>query len=56
MKLEFIRCKFCRTDIPSELCQLTTHSMETGEKKLVFCCARHAQEYIQRETESEGTS
>jgi len=45
MSTEFIRCEFCKGDIPLELCKIAAVSRVIDGKKYTFCCEVCAQRY-----------
>jgi len=45
---EFIRCEFCRTEIPSETCRLAAYSTVIDGKPYVFCCQQCSERYKKR--------
>lgn len=45
MKEEFVRCEFCKIEIPLETCQLAAYRTVIGDKEYVFCCEKCAQRY-----------
>ena len=51
MKPEFVRCDFCKAEIPSEACKLATYSTVINGKKYVFCCEKCATRYRQKKEE-----
>ncbi|HVP26159.1 MAG TPA: hypothetical protein VMT26_00630 [Candidatus Bathyarchaeia archaeon] len=48
MKPEFIRCEFCKTEIPSETCKLAAYKTRIDGKEYVFCCVQCAKRYEQK--------
>ncbi|NWG11364.1 hypothetical protein HXY33_06440 [Candidatus Bathyarchaeota archaeon] len=48
MSSEFVRCEFCKAEIPTESCQLATYRTVIDGKEYVFCCAHCAQRYKQK--------
>jgi YHS domain-containing protein len=48
MKSEFVRCEFCKAEMPSEACKLAAHRTIIGGKEYVFCCAKCAERYKQK--------
>jgi YHS domain-containing protein len=49
MKPEFIRCEFCKVEIPSETCKLAAHTTKIGGKEYTFCCVSCAKRYEKRQ-------
>ncbi|MGQ9550975.1 MAG: hypothetical protein ACUVUE_00975 [Candidatus Bathycorpusculaceae bacterium] len=49
MKKEFIRCEFCQTRIPLEVCPLATYRTVIDDKEYVFCCKKCAERYQKEE-------
>jgi YHS domain-containing protein len=45
---EFVRCDFCKSEIPTETCKLATYSRTIDGKQFVFCCQQCAKQYEQR--------
>jgi len=45
MSSKFIRCEFCKDEIPSELCKIAAYSRVIDGKKYTFCCEMCAQRY-----------
>jgi YHS domain-containing protein len=45
MKEEFVRCEFCKTEIPLEACQLAAYRTVIDGKRYTFCCEKCAQRY-----------
>jgi YHS domain-containing protein len=45
MKPEFVKCDYCKAEIPSEACRLAAHTTVIDGKEYVFCCAKCAQRY-----------
>ncbi|MDH5793204.1 MAG: hypothetical protein OEZ18_01400 [Candidatus Bathyarchaeota archaeon] len=52
MKEEFVRCEFCKTEIPPEACQLAAYRTVIDGKQYVFCCEKCAQRYQKTRKES----
>jgi YHS domain-containing protein len=50
MKPEFVKCEYCKVEIPSETCRLAAHTATIDGKKYAFCCVRCAERYIQKRT------
>jgi YHS domain-containing protein len=42
---EFVRCEFCKSEIPSETCQFAAYSTMIDGKKYLFCCEQCAMRY-----------
>jgi YHS domain-containing protein len=49
MKPEFIKCEFCKVEIPSETCQLAAHTTTIDGKEYTFCCVSCAKRYEKRQ-------
>jgi YHS domain-containing protein len=49
MKPEFIRCEFCKVEIPSETCNLAAHTTKINGKEYTFCCASCAERYKKKQ-------
>jgi YHS domain-containing protein len=49
MKPTFIRCEFCKAEITSEACKLAAHRTVIEGREYVFCCAKCADRYEQRQ-------
>jgi YHS domain-containing protein len=47
MKPEFVRCEFCKVEIPSEECKLAAYQTVIEGKEYIFCCAQCAERYRQ---------
>lgn len=45
MKPEFVKCEFCKAEVPMEACKLAAHRKVIEGKEYVFCCAKCAQRY-----------
>ena len=45
MKPEFVKCDYCKAEIPSEACRLAAHTTVIDGKEYVFCCVKCAQRY-----------
>jgi len=45
MKEEFVRCEFCKTEIPLGACQLAAYRTVIDGKQYIFCCEICAQRY-----------
>ena len=48
MKPEFIRCEFCKVEIPSETCKLAAHTTTIDGKEYTFCCVKCAERFKQK--------
>ena len=48
MKREFVRCEFCKTEIPSETCALAIYNTVIDGKQYTFCCEQCAKRYKQK--------
>jgi YHS domain-containing protein len=49
MTPEFIKCEFCKAEIPlGEACKLATYAAKIDGKEYVFCCEKCAQRYKQK--------
>jgi YHS domain-containing protein len=45
---EFVRCEFCKSQIPSETCKLAAHSKVIDGKQYLFCCEQCAERYNEK--------
>ena len=45
MTPEFVRCEFCKTEIPTETCSFAAYRTKIDGKEYLFCCAGCAQRY-----------
>ena len=45
MKPEFVRCEYCKAEIPLERCEFATYRTVIDGKEYVFCCAQCAKRY-----------
>lgn len=45
MKPRFVRCEYCKIEIPSETCKLAAHQTEINGKEYIFCCRQCAERY-----------
>jgi YHS domain-containing protein len=52
MKPEFIRCEFCKVEIPSETCKLAAQTTKIDGKEYTFCCVSCAQRYKKRQSKT----
>jgi YHS domain-containing protein len=48
MKPKFVRCAFCKMEIPSEACELAAHRAVIDGKEYIFCCGQCARLYQQK--------
>ncbi len=48
MNPEFVRCEYCKIEIPSETCKLAAHTTKIDGKEYTFCCASCAGRYMER--------
>jgi YHS domain-containing protein len=48
MMPEFVRCEFCKSEIPSETCKLAAYSTVVDGKQYLFCCEQCAERYRER--------
>lgn len=48
MKPEFIRCENCKTEVPTEICQLAAYRTTIDGKEYLFCCIKCADRYRQK--------
>jgi YHS domain-containing protein len=55
MKPEFIRCEFCKIEIPSETCKLAAHTTKIDGKEYVFCCVSCAERYKKRQAKAKSS-
>ena len=42
---EFVRCEFCKSEIPSETCRLAAYSKIIDGKQYLFCCEQCVKRY-----------
>lgn len=47
MKPQFVRCEFCKAEIPQETCKLAAHHAVIEGKEYIFCCGKCAQRFRQ---------
>lgn len=45
---EFVRCKFCKIEIPSITCKLAVYRTTVDGKEYIFCCSKCAERYTQK--------
>jgi len=45
MKPQFVRCEYCKMEIPQEQCELAAFRTIIDGKEYLFCCAKCAQQY-----------
>jgi YHS domain-containing protein len=50
MKPKFVRCEYCKVEIPSETCSLAAYTTTINGEKYTFCCIRCAERYEQKRT------
>ena len=48
MKPEFVRCEFCKSEIPLETCKLAAYSAVVDGKQYLFCCEQCAKRYKEK--------
>jgi YHS domain-containing protein len=48
MKAGFIRCEFCKVEVPQEACKLAAYRTVISGKEYVFCCPKCAERYQQK--------
>jgi YHS domain-containing protein len=53
MKPEFVKCEFCKAEIPSESCKLAAYSTKVDGKEYTFCCVQCAERYEQKKKKSD---
>ena len=52
MKPKFVRCEYCKAEIPSETCRLAAYTTTIDGKEYTFCCVRCAERYEQKKTKA----
>lgn len=50
MTPEFVRCDYCRAEVPSAGCQLAAYSTVIEGKQYIFCCQQCAERYKKGKT------
>ena len=45
MKEEFVRCSYCKMEVPAEACKLAAYRKTIDGKQYVFCCANCADRF-----------
>lgn len=53
MSPKFVRCEFCKVEIPSEPCELATYRTVIDGKEYVFCCEKCCQRYLEKKSRVE---
>ena len=48
MSPEFVRCEFCKVELPSEPCQLAVFKTKIEGEEYVFCCKKCAERYFEK--------
>lgn len=48
MNPEFVRCEYCKIEIPSGTCKLAAHKTTIDGKEYTFCCASCAVRYLEK--------
>ena len=48
MKPEFVKCEYCKVEIPSETCKLAAYTTTVDGKKYTFCCVKCSERYEQK--------
>lgn len=48
MKERFVRCGYCKAEVPDEICKLAGHRRVIGGREYVFCCVSCAQKFLQK--------
>jgi len=48
MKPKFVKCAYCKTEVPSDACKLAAHRTIIDGEEYIFCCARCAQQYQEK--------
>lgn len=48
---EFVRCEFCKFEIPLETCKLAAYSTVIDGKQHLFCCVQCAKRYKEKKKE-----
>lgn len=54
MNPEFVRCEFCKAEIPSEACRLAACSTTIDGAKYLFCCEKCAERYKQKKKDKKA--
>lgn len=52
MKPEFVRCEFCKTEIPAQTCKLAAYNTIIDGKQYLFCCKNCATQYEQKKSKT----
>jgi YHS domain-containing protein len=45
VKEEFVKCSYCKAEMPTEACKLAAYRKTIEGKQYVFCCANCAQRF-----------
>jgi YHS domain-containing protein len=53
MSSEFVRCEYCKIEIPQKACKLAAHKTVIDGKEYTFCCASCATRYIEKRGKNE---
>lgn len=48
MKPKFVRCEYCRSEIPSETCKLAAYTTTIDGKEYTFCCVKCSERYKEK--------
>jgi len=48
MRTQFVRCEYCKAEIPSEPCVFADYRTQIGGREYVFCCQKYAERYVRR--------
>jgi YHS domain-containing protein len=48
VKPEFVKCEYCKAEIPLERCEMATYRTMIDGKEYVFCCTQCATRYQQK--------
>ena len=52
MKPKFVRCEYCKAEIPSETCRLAAYATTIDGKEYAFCCVKCAERYEQKKAKT----
>jgi YHS domain-containing protein len=48
MKPKFVRCGYCKAEIPEETCKLASHRRIIDGREYLFCCAKCAERFLEK--------
>jgi len=48
MKPKFVRCEFCKEEIPLGTCKFAAYTTNIDGREYTFCCVRCAERYKQK--------